>query len=88
MTSKAFALYVDVEEAPRPLAGEFDEVYAIYWPQAGLEIPWPEGMTIREAVIAWASGEEGRADAELAMWCHTPLPRPTGGRRSKRPDRM
>ncbi len=34
----------------RPEAGT---VYVIDWPDAGIVIPWPEGLSAREAVKAW-----------------------------------
>ena len=47
-------LRVDAETVitERPTA---KRVYVIYWPGV-LEIPWPEGMTAQEAVLAWRRG--------------------------------
>lgn len=29
------------------------EAWVIHWPDADLEIPWPRGMTLKEAVNEW-----------------------------------
>ena len=29
------------------------ECYVLKWPDADVEIPWPEGMTVKEAIVAW-----------------------------------
>jgi len=31
--------------------------YVLDWPQADLRIPWPRGMTAKEAVVQWAHDE-------------------------------
>ncbi len=36
---------------------DVDEVYVIYGPETDVHIPWPEGMTLKEAILAWAIGE-------------------------------
>lgn len=30
-----------------------EEAWVIHWPDANLVIPWPPGMTLREAVAEW-----------------------------------
>ena len=39
----------------RPVTGEADEVWLLRWPEADLLIPWPEGMTPKEAILHWAA---------------------------------
>lgn len=44
---KSYAIYIDAA-APTQKANVL-----LAWPQMGLEIPWPDGMTAQEAMDAW-----------------------------------
>lgn len=48
-----FTRFDDTPEAPytRPDA---DTVYLLAWPREDLAIEWPEGMTLKQAILAWA----------------------------------
>lgn len=48
----AYLLRVDGVHIPqeRPSA---KTVWLVYWPEAGIEISWPEGMTMAEAISNW-----------------------------------
>jgi hypothetical protein len=34
---------------------DFAEVWVLRWPDAGVEIPWPEGLTVKAAILEWAT---------------------------------
>ena len=48
-----YVIYVsgDSLTIERPQA---DNVYVIHWEMAGIIIPWPSGLTIKQAIIDWA----------------------------------
>ena len=48
----AVALWVGSEEPERP--DHADEVYALRWDKAGIIVPWPKGISFRQALIYWA----------------------------------
>ena len=50
---KAYLIYIQGNSLvqKRPVA---DEVYVIHWEDAGVIIPWHEGVTIKEAILEWA----------------------------------
>jgi len=51
---------------------DFTETFLIVWRDAGIVVPWPEGMTAREALLAWADAErahEARIADERARGC-------------------
>lgn len=56
-TQKAVAVWIgdgfELIQA-RPLG--FAEVYVIHWAEVGIIIPWPEGLTAKEAVDLWKQG--------------------------------
>ena len=35
------------------------DVYILHWEAVGVVIPWPKGMTVWEAIVAWAKKQEG-----------------------------
>ena len=45
----------------RPFPHEVKEAYVLHWEGADVVIPWPIGMTAREAIIAWAKEEPANA---------------------------
>lgn len=49
MINRAYLIYV-TGDFPRPDA---EEVYVIYQ-EDGVIIPWPEGLTMQDALLEWA----------------------------------
>jgi len=41
-----------------PKDEDFDEISVIVWKLAGIVIPWPKGLSPKEAVLAWAKEQE------------------------------
>lgn len=38
---------------------DYDEVWVIRAEDEGVVIPWPEGVMLREAILAWSREQEG-----------------------------
>lgn len=53
---RAFAIWV-APESQTHHRGDADEVFVLHWEDAGVIIPWPEGMTVKEAIVQWAGAE-------------------------------
>lgn len=52
-TTMACLIYISEGglELTRPKGGD---VYVMHWKEGDMVIPWPEGMTAKEAILAWA----------------------------------
>lgn len=46
-------LYVDTRASETLARPKADAVFVLRWPEVGLEIPWPAGLTLGEAVDQW-----------------------------------
>jgi len=58
------ALWIGEFGTPFPIRNPDAEAnFVLVWPSQDIEIPWPEGMTPRQAIIAWA---KDMAQAEQA----------------------
>ena len=49
----AYAIWIEAASQLH-IRGDADEVFVIHWEDADVVIPWPEGMTVKEAIMAWA----------------------------------
>lgn len=50
--ARYYAIHAEGVTPDRPPARE---AWVLFWPEAHVEIPWPEGLSVREAIYLWAS---------------------------------
>ena len=58
-TKKFAALAYVIDNGPWRERPDADEVFVLDFADADVRIPWPKGMTVKQAILAWAAKEIG-----------------------------